>query len=197
MQLKDKRIGFAITGSHCTLERVMPVLEELAGTGAEILPILSEPVMKSDTKFGPAEKWVNKVKEITDNAIIDSIVAAEPIGPDKLLDLLIIAPCTGNTMAKIANGIIDETVVMAVKAQLRNQRPVLVALATNDGLGLNAKNLSIVLNTKNVFFVPFGQDNPNQKPNSLVSRMDLTEKAAEYALEYRQLQPVLIEYKGI
>ena len=114
-----------------------------------------------------------------------------------MLDLIIIAPCTGNTLAKIANGIIDETVVMAAKAHLRNERPLLIAIATNDGLGLNAKNLGILLNTKNVYFVPFGQDNPMEKKNSLVARFDLIKKAAEYALQSKQIQPVLIEYRGI
>ncbi len=197
MELKGKTVGFAITGSHCTLEKTMPALEELHTMGAEIIPILSEAVLTRDTKFGPARKWITKIQEITDKPMIDSIVRAEPIGPGKLLDLLIIAPCTGNTMAKIANGIIDETVVMATKAQLRNQRPVLIAIATNDGLGLNAKNLSILLNTGNVFFVPFGQDNPTEKPNSLVARMDLLKDSVEMALQKKQIQPLLIEYKGI
>ncbi|MFW5992101.1 MAG: dipicolinate synthase subunit B [Halanaerobiaceae bacterium] len=200
MDLNNKKIGFALTGSHCTLAESLPVLEEIVNTAADVVPIISDTVLTRDTRFGTAKKWLNKIVDITDksfDSLINSVVEAEPIGPEKLLDLLIIAPCTGNTMAKIANGIIDETVVMAVKAQLRNERPVLLAIATNDGLGLNAKNLCVLLNTPNVFFVPFGQDNPVKKKNSLVSRFDLIEKAAEYALEYKQIQPVLIEYKGI
>lgn len=197
MKLKDKNIGFALTGSHCTLDETIPVLEDLVDSGANIYPILSEPVLTEDTKFGPAMKWINRIKEITEQPIIDSIVEAEPIGPDKMFDLLIIAPCTGNTLSKIANGIIDETVVMAAKAQLRNQRPVLISIATNDGLGLNARNLSTLLNTENIYFVPFGQDNPEDKPNSIISRLDLLKKAAELALEKEQIQPVLIEYRGI
>lgn len=197
MELSGKSIGFAITGSHCTFSKVIPQLEALAETGADIIPIMSDPALKSDTKFGPASEWVNKVKDITGKAIIDSIVKAEPIGPGKMLDLLIIAPCTGNTMAKIATGIIDETVVMAAKAQLRNDRPVLLAIATNDGLGLNGKNIGLLMNTENIFFVPFGQDNPTKKKNSLVARMDLIKPAAQKALEKRQIQPVLIEYRGI
>ncbi len=196
MDLYNKKIGFCLTGSHCTFDRVIPALEKLSEAGPDIIPIFSHSLNR-DTKFGPAEKWISKIKEITDNQVIDSIVGAEPIGPGKLLDLLIVAPCTGNTMAKIAGGIIDQTVVMAAKSQLRNQRPVLLAIATNDGLGINAKNLSILLNTKNVFFVPFGQDNPVEKPNSLIARMDLIKKSAEIALERKQIQPVLIEYKGI
>jgi len=197
LDLKNKRIGYAITGSHCTLAKSIPVLEKLKDIGADLIPIISDTVLTQDTKFGSAEQWINKIREICDNPIINSIVKAEPIGSDKIIDLLVIAPCTGNTLAKIANGIIDETIVMAAKAQLRNERPVLIALATNDGLGLNAKNLGILLNTNNIFFVPFGQDNPVEKKNSLVARFDLIIKAAEYALDSRQIQPVLIEYKGI
>ncbi|HHU93207.1 MAG TPA: dipicolinate synthase subunit B [Halanaerobiaceae bacterium] len=197
MDLKGKKIGFAITGSFCTLDKTILALEEFVNSGADLIPIVSDAIKSYDTKYGTAREWLDKIKEISRNNIIDSIVKAEPIGPEKMLDLLIIAPCTGNTMAKIANGIIDETVVMAAKAHLRNERPLLIAIATNDGLGLNAKNLGILLNTKNVFFVPFGQDNPFEKKNSLVSRFDLIKKAAEYALEYKQIQPVLIEYRGI
>ncbi|WP_143710025.1 dipicolinate synthase subunit B [Halothermothrix orenii] len=197
MNLSGKKIGFGITGSHCTLDRVMPVLEEVVESGADVTPIISEAILNRDTKFGPADKWLKKILDITQKPLIKSVVEAEPIGPGKMLDLLIIAPCTGNTMAKLANGIIDETVVMAAKAQLRNDRPVLLAIATNDGLGMNAKNLGILLNTKNIFFVPFGQDNPDSKKNSLVARFDLVTRAAEFALEKKQIQPVLIEYRGI
>ena len=197
MAFSGKKIGFAVTGSFCTLQKVIPVLEKLVEFDVDIYPIVSEMVIQCDTKFGSAQKWLKKIRKITGNEIIDSVVLAEPIGPQKILDLLIIAPCTGNTMAKIAGGVIDGTVVMAAKAQLRNQRPVLISIATNDGLGLNARNLSILLNTKNVFFVPFGQDCPQQKPNSLISRNDLILEAAEKALSKKQLQPVLIEYRGI
>jgi dipicolinate synthase subunit B len=197
MELSGVSIGFAITGSHCTFSKVMPQLEGLVETGAEVIPIMSEPALNSDTKFGLASKWVNKVENITGKSIIDSIVKAEPIGPSGLLDLLIVAPCTGNTTAKIAHGIIDETVVMAVKAQLRNDRPALLAIATNDGLGLNGKNIGLLMNTDNIFFVPFGQDNPTKKQNSLVARMDLIKSAAEKALHRQQLQPVIIEYSGL
>ena len=197
MNLKEKRIGFAITGSHCTLEKSIPELIKIEDCGADIYPILSDSIIKNNTKFGSSSKWIKKIKDITDKPVIDSIVKAEPNGPDKLLDLLIISPCTGNTLSKIANGVIDETVVMAAKAQLRNQRPVLLSIATNDGLGLNAKNISVLLNTSNIYFVPFGQDNPGNKPNSLISRFDLLKEAAELALEKKQLQPVIIEYRGI
>jgi len=197
LELKGKKIGFAFTGSHCTIDNAIPVVEDFVSSGADIIPIISESVMTRDTRFGKAQEWTEKIFKITNKPIINSIVNAEPIGPDKLLDLLIIAPCTGNTMAKIANGIVDGTVVMSAKAQLRNDRPVLIAISTNDGLGINAHNLGILLNINNIFFVPFGQDNPGEKKNSLISRFDLIKKAAEYALDYRQIQPVLIEYRGI
>lgn len=197
MELAGKKIGFAVTGSHCTLDDVLPELKKITQKEARVFPIISETIKETDTKFGPAQKWVEKIKKITGEPVIDSIVAAEPIGPQKLLDLLIIAPCTGNTMARIANGVIDGTVVMAAKAQLRNRFPVLISIATNDGLGLNAKNLSVLLNNRNIFFVPFGQDCPEQKPNSLISRTDLLIEAAQMALEKKQMQPVLIEYRGI
>ena len=197
MDLKDKKIGFALTASYCTLNKVVPELKKIAEKKAKIIPIMSDNMLKYDTRFGKKEKWIEEVKKVTDVEIIDSIIKAEPIGPKKLLDLLIVAPCTGNTMSKIAHGIIDETVVMAVKAQLRNQRPVLLAVASNDALSLNAASISKLLNMENIFFVPFGQDNPNDKPNSLVSRMDLILKSAEMALENKQLQPLIIEYKGL
>ncbi|MFP4016233.1 MAG: dipicolinate synthase subunit B [Halanaerobiales bacterium] len=197
MDLKGKRVGYAFTGSHCTMAKSLPVLRKFKELGVDVIPIISDAILYNDTKFGPADQWIDQITTICERPVINSIVKAEPIGPDKILDLLVIAPCTGNTLAKIAHGIIDETVVMAAKAQLRNERPVLLAVATNDGLGLNAKNLGILLNTKNIYFVPFGQDNPNDKKNSLVSRFDLVIKAAEYALEHKQIQPVLIEYRGI
>ncbi|MFW6034871.1 MAG: dipicolinate synthase subunit B [Halothermotrichaceae bacterium] len=197
MDIRGKKVGFAVTGSYCTLDNVLPVLSTLVEAGADIVPIISEAVTNYDTRFGSADSWINKIKDLTQNPIIDSIIKAEPIGPEKLMDILIVAPCTGNAMAKIANGIIDETVVMAAKAQLRNERPVLLAIATNDGLGINAKNIGILLNIKNIYFVPFGQDNPLRKNNSLISRFDLIHKAAEYALDSKQIQPVLIEYRGL
>ncbi|MGM0409598.1 MAG: dipicolinate synthase subunit B [Bacillota bacterium] len=197
MKLKNKKIGIAFTASYCTLEKVFLELNKFKDKNCEIIPIVSDNILKYNTRFGNTEKWINKIKELTNNEIIDSIIKAEPIGPKKLLDLLIIAPCTGNTMAKIANGIIDETVVMAVKAQLRNKRPVLIAMASNDGLSLNSKSISKLLNTENVYFVPFGQDAPFNKENSLVARMDLILKSTEYALDKKQIQPVIIEHKGL
>ncbi len=197
MKLKNKKIGIAFTASYCTLEKVFLELKKFKNENCEIIPIISNNIIKHNTRFGNKEKWINKIKNLTNNEIIDTIIKAEPIGPKKLLDLLIIAPCTGNTMAKIANGIIDETVVMAAKAQLRNKRPVLIAMASNDGLTLNSRSISKLLNTENIYFVPFGQDAPFNKENSLVARMDLILKSAEYALDKKQIQPVIIEHKGL
>ncbi|MCK8823486.1 dipicolinate synthase subunit B [Fuchsiella alkaliacetigena] len=196
MELKGKKIGFAFTGSYCTLDRVIPSLERLVEVGAIVYPIFSESIQKRDTKFGTAASWEEKVIKITGNEPMTNLIEVEPIGPEKFLDILIVAPCTGNTMAKIANGITDTTVSMAVKAHLRNDKPIILAIATNDGLGNNAENLGKLLNTKNIYFVPFGQDNPSQKINSLISRMDLIEESLKLALEEKQIQPVLIEYKG-
>lgn len=196
-ELTEKNIGFAFTGSYCTLNTVFPALKTICQKCNQIYPILSSAVAETDTKYGTAATWNKKIREITGSDIITTIPEAEPIGPEKLLDLLIIAPCTGNTLAKIAGGIIDETPVMAAKAQLRNSRPVLIALATNDGLGLNAGNLAKLLKTENIYFVPFGQDNIYEKPNSLVARMDLIYDAARRAVSGQQLQPVLIEHRGI
>ncbi len=190
--LKDKRIGVALTGSHCTVEAILPQLEKLALAGALLFPILSPALEHTDTRFGTAAALRRSLEQITGRRPWVSIVDVEPIGPKKLLDLLLIAPCSGNTMAKLANGIVDTAVLMAAKAQLRNEKPLLISISTNDGLGLNAPNLGRILNTKHIFMVPFGQDHPAEKPNSLVARAVLIPPAAAAALAGRQLQPVLI-----
>jgi dipicolinate synthase subunit B len=191
--MKGKRIGFALTASYCTFAAVMPELLRLREGGAEIVPIMSETAAHTDTRFGRAQMWRSQVLAASGAPeIIDTITAAEPIGPGKLLDLVIVAPCTGNTLAKIAGGITDSSVTMAVKAHLRNLRPVLIAISTNDGLGQNAINLARLQSTKHIFLVPYGQDNPEVKPNSLVAAMELIPKAAEMALAGVQLQPVLV-----
>ncbi|TDX46625.1 dipicolinate synthase subunit B [Orenia marismortui] len=197
MEFTGKSIGFALTGSHCTLAKAMPAMQELVDIGFDVTPILSEAVLTHETRFGNPEKWRSQVIEITGNEPMTTIPEVEPIGPRNLFDLLVVAPCTGNSAAKLANAITDSAVVMAMKAQLRNERPVILAIATNDGLGNNAKNLGYLINTPNIYFVPFGQDNPEGKPNSLVSRMDLIVDTVKYALEGKQIQPVVIEYKGI
>lgn len=193
MNFTGKTVGYALTGSHCTLEEVMPQVKRFVDAGARVIPIASHTVMTTDTRFGASDHWQKQLKEITGNDIISSIVDAEPLGPSKLLDVMVIAPCTGNTTSKLANALTESPVLMAAKAQMRNQRPLVLAISTNDGLGLNAANIAKLLVAKNIYFVPFGQDNPQQKPNSLVARMDLVPEACYAALEGKQLQPVLIE----
>lgn len=192
MKLKNKKIGFAITGSHCTLAGVVKEIEALIQEGAEIYPILSPAVSQTDTRFGSAKEWMEKLEIMTGHKPITTIVEAEPIGPKKIIDILIVAPCTGNTLAKLANGITDTPVLMAAKAHLRNQRPVVIAVTTNDGLGANAKNLGTVLNMKNIFLVPFGQDNPTEKTNSLTAHFQLLTETVVLALKGKQIQPLLL-----
>ena len=189
--MQDKKIGFAMCGSFCTFKRAVAELEKLAGTGADIMPIMSPVSAVTDTRFGTAEFFRNRVEEITGKKIITTIREAEPIGPKNLLDILVVLPCTGNSLAKIAAGIADTSVTMAVKAHLRNQRPVLLAVSTNDGLGTAAKNIAALMNTKNMFFIPFSQDDYIKKPNSLVAEFEYLIPSIEAALENRQLQPVL------
>lgn len=167
------------------------MLELLTNTGANVIPIMSEMSYNTDTRFGKAEDFRRAVKSITGNDIISCIKDAEPIGPKNLLDLLVVLPCTGNSLAKIANGIADTSVTMAVKAHLRNQKPVLLAVSTNDGLGTAAKNIGMLLNCKNLYFLPFSQDDYIKKPNSLVADFDKLLQATKAAFEGRQLQPVL------
>lgn len=191
MTLENLNIGFALTGSFCTLKRTMEVLKELSLTKANIIPIMSEITYSTDTRFGKAEDFINEMKNISGNEIINTIKKAEPIGPKDLLDALIIAPCTGNTLSKIALGMTDTCVAMAAKASLRNKNPLIIAVSTNDGLGLSAQNIATLLNTKNVFFVPFGQDDPQNKPNSLVADMTKILDTLYLALEGKQIQPII------
>jgi len=193
MQFENVRIGFAMTGSHCTYEEIWPQIEALTKLGADIYPIASHAVAYTDTRFGKGQEIIAKFAQLTGKDVITEIKDAEPIGPQKLFDVMVIAPCTGNTTAKLANAITDTPVLMAAKAHLRNLKPLVLAISTNDGLGMNAKNIGLLLNTRNIFFVPFGQDNPGQKPNSLVADMNLLIPTIAKALEYQQLQPVLIE----
>jgi dipicolinate synthase subunit B len=186
-------VGFALTGSHCTFDEVMPQIQRFIDAGAKIIPIASHTLMTTDTRFGTSEHWQQQLKDITGNDIISTIVSAEPLGPSKLLDVLVIAPCTGNTTSKLANAMTESAVLMAAKAQMRNQRPLVLAISTNDGLGLNAANIAKLLITKNIFFVPYGQDAPIAKPNSLVARMDLIMPTCESALQGKQFQPMIIE----
>ncbi|MBE7031030.1 MAG: dipicolinate synthase subunit B [Ruminococcaceae bacterium] len=195
MKLADRTIGFALTGSFCTFASVLPEIAALSSAGAKVVPIMSETAYSTDTRFGTAAGFRDKIEEITGREIICTVAAAEPIGPKNLLDALIIAPCTGNTLGKLANGITDSSVTMAAKASLRNENPLIIAVSTNDGLGNSARNIGTLLNSRNVYFVPFTQDDPVKKCNSLVARMELIVPAVEAAMEGRQMQPVLYREK--
>lgn len=192
MKLKGKRVGVALTGSFCTYEKAFVQLRKLKEEGAELVTIFSNASQTTDSRFGSSEDFMKKAEEITGSRPLLTISEAEPIGPKSLLDLLIILPCTGNTAAKLANGITDSPVLMAAKAHLRNEKPLLISISTNDALGMNMKNIGILLNVKHVFFVPFGQDDPEKKPNSMIARTEMLIPAAEAALEEQQYQPVIL-----
>ncbi|MBE5900380.1 MAG: dipicolinate synthase subunit B [Lachnospiraceae bacterium] len=187
----SKPIGFGITGSFCTFHKILPVMKALVEEGHDLIPILSPAASNFDTRFTGASDFALQVRAITGHDILTTITEAEPIGPKGLLDAMIIAPCTGNTLAKLASGITDTAVLMAAKAQLRNGGPVLLFVSTNDGLGLNFKNIGTLMSTKNIYFVPFTQDDPTGKPNSLVSDPALISAALKESLSGHQLQPVL------
>ena len=187
----DQTVGFAVCGSFCTHAKAMEALEQVKARFSTVIPIVSECTAATDTRFGPGHGLMREMGRICDRRVISSIREAEPIGPKKLLDLLIIAPCTGNTLGKLACGITDTAVTMAAKAHLRNQRPLLIAPSTNDGLTASAPNLGALLSRKYIYFVPFGQDDPVKKPTSLVADFSLVADAAQAALEGRQLQPLL------
>ena len=191
MKLKGKKIGVALTGSFCTYEKTFVQLRKLKEEGAEIATIFSNVSQTIDSRFGSPQDFMKEAEEITGSRPLLTISQAEPIGPKSLLDLLIILPCTGNTAAKLANGITDSPVLMAAKAHLRNEKPLLISISTNDALGMNMKNIGILLNVKHIFFVPFGQDDPEKKPNSMTAKTEMLIPAAEAALEERQYQPVI------
>lgn len=194
MELSDKKIGFAFTGSFCTFSRIINVYKELKERGAILYPIFSDAVSQLDNRFFEAKEFRKRIEELSDCEIIDTIQKAEPIGPKGYLDCLVIAPCTGNTLAKLANGITDTPVLMAAKAHLRNEKPIVLGISTNDALGMNLKNIGILMNTKNLYFVPFGQDDYVKKPKSLVAHMDLIPQTCMEALEGRQKQPCFCDY---
>ena len=186
------RVGFAFCGSFCTYHQAMTALEQVHARYGDVTPIVSENSAAIDSRFGPAHEYMREMERICGRRVIDSIPKAEPIGPKHLLDVLVICPCTGNTLAKLANGITDTTVTMAAKAHLRNGRPLVLCPATNDGLAASARNIGTLLDKKHVYFVPFGQDDPEKKPTSLVADFSRVEDAMEAALAGRQLQPVLL-----
>lgn len=192
LNLKDKKIGFVLTGSFCTFSKTIPKMKELIEKGAEVIPIMSFNSYNLDTKFGKAQDFINEIEEITGKKIIHTIQEAEPIGPKRLTDIMVVAPCSGNTMAKLACDIIDTPATMAVKSHLRNNLPVVIAPSTNNGLSGNAKNIGILLNRKHYYFVPFRQDNPITKPRSIVFDIEYIVKTIESALEHEQIEPILL-----
>lgn len=192
MELENINIGFTMTGSFCTFKKVIPKIKELKDLGANIIPIMSYNSYNLDTKFGKAKEFIEEIEGITENKIIHTIQGAEPIGPKGLTDIMVVAPCSGNTIAKLANAIIDTPAVMAIKSHLRNQRPLVIAISTNDGLSGSAENIGKLLNRKNYYFVPFRQDNPITKPRSIVFDAEYIIKTIEYALEGEQISPILI-----
>ena len=192
MSLKGIKIGFALTGSFCTFEKTIEQIENLVKLGAEVIPIMSYSSFNLDTKFGAASDHINRIKEITNKDIIHTIQEAEPIGPKKMTDIMIIAPCSGNTISKLANGINDTPVTMAAKSHLRNQRPLVIAISTNDALSGSAENIGKLLNRKHYYFVPFRQDNPITKPNSLVFDSKMIVDTLEKAIDNEQLQPIVL-----
>lgn len=190
--MENITVGYAFCGSFCTINDSLKALKELAQHNIKIRPIMSQIVYTTDTRFGKADELIRQVEEICNEKVIHDIAAAEPIGPKNLLDIIVVAPCTGNTLAKIALGITDTPVTMAVKAHLRNNKPVVLAPATNDALGASCKNIGLLHNTKNIFFVPYRQDDPHSKNNSLVCDFTLIPKTVETALNGKQIEPVIL-----
>lgn len=192
MEVKGKKIGFVLTGSFCTFSKTIAKMKQLKKLEAEIIPIMSFNSYKLDTKFGKAKDFIKQIEDISGREIIHTIEDAEPIGPKHLTDIMIVAPASGNTMAKLASDIIDTPAIMAVKSHLRNNLPVVIAPSTNNGLGASAINIGKLLNRKNYYFVPFKQDNPITKPRSLVFDPEYIIKTIEYALDGEQIQPILL-----
>lgn len=186
-------LGFAITGSFCTHEKILKEMKHLIDLGYNIIPILSTNVATLDTRVGTCESIIKRIREITGKEPIKTIQEAEPIGPKGMIDILVVAPCTGNTLAKIANAITDTPVTMITKAHLRNNKPVIIGVSTNDGLGLNLKNIAQLMTTKNMFFIPFGQDDPIKKPNSLVADFSKIDDTIKEAIIGKQIQPILLK----
>lgn len=191
MDFSKYTIGFGITGSFCTHEKIKKEIRHLMELGANVIPIFSYQTLNTDTRFGRAADFVQDVVDITMNEGIRSISQAEPIGPNNFLDVMVIAPCTGNTLAKLQAGISDSPVLMAAKAHLRNNRPLVISISTNDALGINFKNIGNLMYMKNIYFVPFGQDNFKVKPSSMIAKTNLIPDTIEEAMKGRQIQPIL------
>lgn len=191
MELKGKRIGFAMCGSFCTFGNCFSVLEELIGKGAEIVPIMSFNAYSTDTRFGKAEDHIKRLETLTGKEVIHTIDGAEPLGPKNMTDIMLVANCTGNTLAKLAHSITDTPVTMAVKSHLRGMKPVVLCIATNDALAGAAKNIFSLINYKNYYFVPVHQDDSEKKPTSLIGDFSKVSDSLEYALDGKQLQPII------
>lgn len=192
--MENIKLGYCLTGSYCTFSKALQTIELLCQKGYDVYPIMSEHAYSTNTRFGTASEHISKIESLCQKPVLHTIEEVEPIGPKKFIDILVIAPCTGNTMSKLANGITDTSVTMAAKASLRNSIPVVIGLATNDGLSQSAKSLGIVLATKNVYFVPLGQDSPYKKPTSLVCDFDKIEPTIQSALKGEQIQPLIDVY---
>lgn len=191
MDFSKYTIGFGITGSFCTHEKIKVEIRRLMELGANVIPIFSYQTLQTDTRFGTAADFVQEVVDITMNEGIRTIGQAEPIGPNNFLDVMVIAPCTGNTLAKLQAGVSDTPVLMAAKAHMRNNRPLVISISTNDALGINFKNIGALMHTKNIYFVPFGQDNYKAKPSSMIAKTNLIPDTIVSALKGKQIQPIL------
>ena len=189
--MKKLTFGYALTGSFCTFERSLAQMEYILSQGIDILPVMSFNAASMDTRFGKAEEFIERIEEMTGKKVIKTLEAAEPIGPKNMTDLMIVLPCTGNTLAKLAGGIYDTPVTLAVKSHLRNQKPVLIGVSTNDALSASAKNIGTLINFKNYYFIPMNQDDCTNKPLSVVCDFERATEAAFSALEGRQIQPMI------
>ncbi|NCB48027.1 MAG: dipicolinate synthase subunit B [Clostridia bacterium] len=185
-------IGLAITGSFCIYNKIFEQIETLVKAGHNVTAIVTEEVKLIDTRFGNAQDYLDRLKSLTGKDVITNIVESEPLGPKNAIDVLVVAPCTGNTLSKLANGLSDDAVTMSAKAHMRNYKPLVIGISTNDALGLNLQNIAKLINEKNVFFVPFGQDNPTNKPKSMIAKWDLLLDTILEAVENRQIQPVIL-----
>lgn len=192
MSLDGVKVGFGLTGSFCTFKTTIEKIKDVVEAGAEVIPVMSFNAYNIDTRFGETKDFISEIEELTGNKIVNTFVEAEPFGPKKVVDVMVIAPCTGNTIAKLANAITDTPVLMAAKSSLRNSNSLVLGVSTNDGLSSNASNIGKLLNTKNVYFIPFRQDNPITKPNSLVFDSNYIIKTIETALDKEQIQPILL-----
>lgn len=195
MSLENKKIGFGFTGSHHSQVIVLKELQKLVDEKADVFPIVSNTVKTVDTKHGKAQDTIRKIEEIAGKTVISTIPEAEPFGPKNPLDCMVIAPMTGNSLSKLANGQTDNAVLMAAKSTMRNNAPIVLGITTNDALGLNGMNLMRLLTAKNIFFIPFGQDDPFNKPNSLVANWSSLLDTIQFSLKREQIQPIIITYK--